>query len=584
MKNTGQLAMELEKGEDYSNFEFPNLSGEKFVSLDTETTGLDVYGGDRVFAFCMGTKDKEWYIPIRQKGGMNVDEQNTLSFIRDICSDKSKKIIMANATFDLGMIRAENIEVEAQVLDVFAAANVFDNRLVKIGLKDLARKIGFTTEEETLKDKYIKENNIEDWSYIPNDIMAPYGLADARLTYDVFSHYMSTFTSQELKLLNLESRTTKVIFEMIWKGLRMDWDYVYQLGEELSTEMQLMQMKLMKHGVEPSRRETIIPFMKNEGLEIKARTPKGGISTDEDALAVYNHPVLNEVLAWRSVSKLYSTYVLNFISSSRNGIVHPKIWQNGTRTGRFSSNFQQLPKDDTRIKRSIIPRDGSLLWMCDLSQMEYRVFAALAEDETTISHYRENPTLDYHQMMADRLGITRQEGKTANFAILYGAGAKKLAVMLGCSVSAAYNILNKYKIEVPAIDKLRDKLERELRTSGYIRTPSGRKYYVEFDSSYKAVNYYVQGYCSDMIRYAMCQISDRFKEFGYSADITLQIHDELMGESDIRVFKDVIELVNNKMSSFGSLSVPILADPQYALNMGSPIEWNLEEFKKEYGR
>ena len=579
MKTNGQLPMELEPQEE---FVFPNLDNEKFVSLDTETTGLDIYGEDVLFAFCIGTKDKEWYLPIRQRGGQNVDEQQTLNFVRDLCSDPKKKIIFANASFDLGMLRKEGIEVAGQVIDVFAAAHIYDNRLVKTGLKELARKVGFNTPEETAKDEYIRANKIEDWSYIPNDIMSPYGKADARLTYDLLMYYLRTFTSQEMKLLNLESRVSKIIFEMVDYGLYMDWDYISQFGEELSVEMQLLIVKLMAHGVEPSRRETIIPFMKREGLKITKLTPKGGISTNSEALETYNNPVLNDVLKWRSISKLYATYVLNFINSNRNGVVHPKIWQNGTVTGRFSSNFQQLPKGDIRVKKAIIPREGNLLWLCDLSQMEYRVFAALSGDEVTIKRYQENPDLDFHQLTADRLSVTRSEGKQLNFAILYGAGPKKLAEMLNIKQQDANDLLNKYYVEVPAIDKLRQRMENELSANGYIRTPSGRKYYVEFNSNYKAVNYLVQGFCSDMIRYAMCGIADEFKSLGHS-HITLQIHDELVGESPIDNFAEGINLVSEKMIGFKSLSVPMVADPSYGKNMGEKQIWNLKEWQEEHG-
>ncbi|MBP5274316.1 MAG: DNA polymerase I [Abditibacteriota bacterium] len=323
--------------------------------------------------------------------------------------------------------------------------------------------------------------------------------------------------------------------------------------------------------------------------------PKKGSarSTGEEILSqlVSEYPVCGEVLRYRELAKLKSTYAdaLAGLVDPKTGRIHTNFNQTVTSTGRLSSsrpNLQNIPvKTETgrQIRRAFVAAEGFTLISADYSQVEFRLLAHITRDPWLIEAFREGR--DFHtEAAAGLFGVERSEvtpdmrrrAKTLNFAILYGMAEFTLAGQLGCSVKEAKEITEKYFARFPLVKKTTEKILADAAETGYVKTIMGRRRYVpEINSKNRqtrlaaeraAVNMPFQGSAADIIKKAMINLEKSLKNT--DSKLLLQIHDELVVEAPYQKWKETAAIVKKEMESAYGLLVPLICDVKQGSSLG----------------
>lgn len=330
-------------------------------------------------------------------------------------------------------------------------------------------------------------------------------------------------------------------------------------------------------------------------LDPKAkRTVRGSYPTDEATLAALadKHPIINEILEFRAVKKLLSTYIEPFPSyvSPITGRVHTTFNQALTSTGRLSSsnpNLQNIPIRTERgkeIRKAFVAGtpDGVVV-SADYSQIELRIMAHLSQDKHLIQAFRDG--VDVHTATAEKIfGIPhdqvtpeqRRVAKTANFGIMYGISSFGLSQRLGVSRSEAKKLIDDYFAAFPAIRSFIDDTVAAARENGYVETLFGRRRYlpdinaknatVRALAERNAVNAPIQGTAADIIKMAMIGVDRKMTEAGLKSRMVLQIHDELLFDTVHDEVRTLMSIVKDQMENVASLSVPLTVECNYGKN------------------
>ena len=387
----------------------------------------------------------------------------------------------------------------------------------------------------------------------------------------------------------IESPLIDVLLNMENGGIKLDKRIVQKLAREINKELlqltkRIHQLAGEEFNLNSPRQLEAILFEKLK-LPAKKRT-KTGHSTDVEVLKklVKYHKLPQLMLDYRQLSKLKSTYIgpLPKLIDPGTGRLHTTFNQVGTATGRISSsnpNLQNIPvKSDLgrRIRRAFVPEGPDKLFLgADYSQIELRILAHFSGSGSLIDAFQRDE--DIHIQTAREIfgaeNITadlRRRAKMVNFGIIYGMGARALAVNLGISFAEAQEFIDAYFNRYPGVaDYIKGQLQ-EARENGYVVTMFGRKRIIPELSSSRpqiesfgkriAINTPIQGTAADIIKMAMINIYRRIKSEGLPARMMLQVHDELIFE----VFKDQIDKIKNmvkqEMEGVVSLKVPLKVD------------------------
>ena len=322
---------------------------------------------------------------------------------------------------------------------------------------------------------------------------------------------------------------------------------------------------------------------------------KTGFSTNVDVLEelAHVHPLPAEILKYRTLAKLKSTYIdaLPEMINPATGRLHTSLNQTVAATGRLSSsepNLQNIPirtEVGREIRRAFTAEPGSSLLSADYSQIELRVLAHLSGDPALITTFLEDE--DVHTRTASEVfglppeEITsemRRKAKAVNFGIIYGISAFGLAQDIGVSNIEAKRYIESYFARYPKVREFLDRTIREAKEKGYVTTLFGRRRFIpEIVSSTAAVRNFgertavntpIQGTAADLIKLAMIRIQARLKKEGLSAAMILQVHDELVFEAPDGELDSLKRLVREEMEGVIELSVPIKVD------MGSGKNWD----------
>ena len=313
---------------------------------------------------------------------------------------------------------------------------------------------------------------------------------------------------------------------------------------------------------------------------------KSGYSTNADVLEelkVY-HPVINEILEYRTVAKLKSTYCDGLVKViDSDGRIHSSFNQTETRTGRISStepNLQNIPVRTERgreFRKFFTAKDGYVLVDADYSQIELRVLAHVADDENMINAFKNN--WDIHKSTAAKVFnmpedfVTpemRSKAKAVNFGIVYGIGAFSLSKDINVSVKEADKYIKEYLSHYSGIDRYLKSVVEQAKNDGYVTTMFGRRRYLpELTSSNHnlrafgervAKNMPIQGTAADIIKIAMIKVDERLKKEGLKARLILQVHDELIVEAPEDEALQAAQILSEEMQNAVKLKVPLPAD------------------------
>lgn len=323
-------------------------------------------------------------------------------------------------------------------------------------------------------------------------------------------------------------------------------------------------------------------------LDSKAKkTKKGQYVTSEEVLENLRSlsPVVDYILKYRGMKKLLSTYIdsLPTLINNSTGHIHSSFNQAVTATGRLSSsnpNLQNIPvrgDDGKEIRKAFIPDEGQVFFSADYSQIELRLMAHLSGDKNMIEAFLEGDDIHaataakiYHKNIADVTADERRKAKTANFGIIYGISAFGLSQRMGVSRSEAKDLIEGYFRTYPQIRDYIENCKEKAKRDGYVETIFRRRRYLPDINSHNAVvrgyaernavNAPIQGSASDIIKIAMVNIYNRFRNEGLRSKMILQVHDELNFSVLPEERERVEEIVRFEMEHSYSLRVPLKAD------------------------
>ena len=398
----------------------------------------------------------------------------------------------------------------------------------------------------------------------------------------------------KLKEIQADELYTKVEMPLLYvlasmekKGVLIDTKILKQMSEELGQLLSLSEEKIYKlsgekFNINSPKQLQVILFDK---LKLPTgRKTKEGYSTDVEVLSylAQSHELPAEILAYRSMAKLKSTYVdaLPALIDAQTGRIHTSYNQTATATGRLSSsnpNLQNIPirtLEGKRIRQAFIAAPGCELISADYSQIELRVLAHLSEDKTLIEAFKADEDI-HARTAADVFGVfpemvnadMRRQAKVINFGILYGMSAFGLAKELGVSQKIAQAYIDGYFDRYKKVRAYLDEILEGARRDGYVCTLLNRRRYlpelknkipsVRQFAERMAINTPIQGTAADLIKIAMINVAQLLKTKNMNAQLIMQVHDELVLEAAGKEKDEVMALVKKEMEEVIKLKVPL---------------------------
>ena len=439
---------------------------------------------------------------------------------------------------------------------------------------------------------------------VPEEETTPSRIAEVVITGmlgEVIWKEMADMRLQEL-YLTMEEPLLKVLSDMEMEGVKIDLTQLRRYAAGLTAQMNEIQDRIREMAGDPelnilSPKQIGVLLFEKLNLDPKIK-PKKGVRitypTDEETLSALadKHPIINEILEYRGIRKLLSTYIEPFPTfiSQQTGKVHTTFNQALTATGRLSSskpNLQNIPIRTERgkeIRKAFVPsRPDGVIVSADYSQIELRIMAHLSCDSHLIEAFRNGQ--DVHAITAAKIfGIDladvtpdqRRIAKTANFGIMYGISSFGLAQRLKIGRAEAKKIIEDYFANFPAISTYIEDTLTVARENGYVETIFGRRRYlpdltskngtVRALAERNAINAPIQGTSADIIKLAMISVARRIKEEGLQSKMVLQIHDELVFDAVLSETGRLEEIVREEMENIVTLSVPLTVECNHGNN------------------
>ncbi len=558
------------------------LSKSEEFGIDTETTGLDIFK-EKLVGLSLGTETESIYVPLTHQVGKNYE--GDIKEIEEIL--ETKKLYGFNAKFDMKVLKLHaDLDIKAEWCGYLAA-----------------RLMNSAEQQNSLKALYVKyiDENDEDYSYaelfkMPFDkydprVVGGYAAVDAIKHLKLAKWQMKNISESDMKLMRqLELPLTHDLVKIELTGIKLDVEWTNALDMTLTQELDEIKAEFDKlyPGFNPGS-----PKQVAELLYDKLKLPMiQGRGTGAGILEQLDHPLVEQILKYRKIAKMISTYAGKMVAESDNGIIHTTFNQYGADTGRFSStgpNLQNIPRD-TRFRKMFTAREGHMLVSCDYSQQEVYILASLADDQTMKDAYLKG--MDFYAYMAsivfnipyeqcDKGGShahLREQMKSVVLGINYDMGISTLAKDIGKTIPETRAIYNKFFETAPAIKPFRQRRLDFAIKHGYVETILGRKrqlsalHLPDFESDDKEVERYlntltneyaisklikdaraegievidrraqkayetrqvvnsaVQGSAADMTKLAIivAMRDEKLKELG--CKILLQVHDEIIAE------------------------------------------------------
>ncbi|MBV9659579.1 MAG: DNA polymerase I, partial [Acidimicrobiales bacterium] len=384
----------------------------------------------------------------------------------------------------------------------------------------------------------------------------------------------------------VERPLVRVLAEMEEVGVRVDVPVLEELASELASEARRLERHIQDlAGADfvvnstPQLREILFGKL---GLTPQKKT-KTGYSTDAQTLEKLRgeHPIVEELLRYREVEKLRSTYGESLLAEvGPDGRIHATFNQTVARTGRLSSdqpNLHNIPirsEEGRRFRRCFIPSDGCRFLVADYNQIELRVIAHLAEEPALIESFQAGT--DIHNVTASRIyGVApddvtiamRSKAKMVSYGLAYGMEAYGLASRLAIPVDEATQILRAYWAAFPAVRAYMDRVVAEARDRGYTETLFGRRrlipelqsgrYQVRSAGERQAMNAGIQGLAADIFKVALVRLDGRLRPAELSSRLVLQVHDEVILEVPPDEAEAAAAAVIDAMTGAAELRVPL---------------------------
>lgn len=566
--------------------------------FDTETTDINAFEAEIVGLAISYNINEAYYIPLPED---QEECKSILNDFREVFENEKIAKVGQNLKYDITVLLSYGIEVRGTIFDTMLAHYLIDPD-TRHNLDTLSESyLNYTPVSiETLIGKKGKnQGNMRDVD--PKEV-AEYAGEDADITLQLKHKLARELKSyNQEKLFNeVEVPLVKVLSDMEVSGVKVDRDTLKEISDELGTAALETQEKIFEiagteFNVGSPKQLGEVLFDKMKLVEKPKKTKTGQYATGEEILSqlANEHDIASLILDFREYQKLKSTYVdaLPELISKKDGRIHTSYNQAVAATGRLSSanpNLQNIPirtEKGREIRKAFIARDEDhVLLSADYSQIELRIMAAFAEDESMLNAFKNG--IDIHSTTASKIfkvdlesvdSDMRRKAKVANFGIIYGISAFGLSQRLSIPRKEAAALIEAYFEEFPNVKKYMDDIINDARENEYVETIMGRRRYLRDINSRNqtqrgfaernAINAPIQGSAADMIKVAMIKIHDFMIEEKMKSKMILQVHDELVFD----VNKKEIDILKAKVEDIMKNAIPMKVAME--IGMGTGVNW-----------
>ena len=529
-----------------------------------------------------------------------VDINNKINEFKEILENKNIKKVGIDLTKTYILCKQEDITLDGIYYDIKVAAYILNPTNNKLQIENLIMNYLEIDLSELIQEERQEQINLFetiDTNKENEKQKEKYCLHVAAI------NKIREMTEKELKEINaidlfynIDMPTVEVLSNMQWNGMYVDVEELNQFGKELTERIE--QLTKIIHEMAGEEFNINSPKQLGEILFEKMKLPvikktKSGYSTDVDVLEKLKKedPIIEEILEYRQLNKLNSTYVegLKPYINPKTKRIHSFFHQTITATGRISStepNLQNIPTRfelGKRVRKVFKPEEGKVYIDADYSQIELRVLASISEDEHMVKAFKNGE--DIHKQAASKVFKTpleevtkeqRSSAKAVNFGIVYGISDFGLGEQLGIGRKKAKQYIEDYLTEYAGINKFMEDIKEKAKEQGYVETLFNRRRYIpELKSSnYNvrqfgervAMNTPIQGTAADIMKIAMKNVLKEIKNRNMKSKIILQVHDEMMIEAPIEEKEEMQKIMKEAMESAIDLKVPLIAEFSQANN------------------
>ena len=531
--------------------------------FDNEPLGVSLYNSNNAY-----------YIPFNDF----LKRKDLLNNV--ICTYDLKKLYVT--------LKQNNIELEKEIFDTSLAAYLLEYN-VKEDVASLAMscdyEIPFTLEAYAKKE-------------LPSiDEIAKTAVLKAKFLYETKDKFYNELKEKDLLDLfeNIELKLAIVLGKMEYNGIYVSREELKEMGEELQIKMDTVSRNIYNlagttFNINSPKQLGEILF---EKLNLKhGKKTQSGYSTASEVLVKLKneHPIINEIIEYRMLSKLYSTYIEGLLNTiSEDSKIHTIYSQITARTGRLSSlepNIQNIPvryELGKKIRKAFKPSPNSVILSADYSQIELRILSAIANIEVLINAFKNN--IDIHTKTASDIfkvdieSVTsdmRRIAKAVNFGIIYGISSFGLSENVGITPKEAKVFIDNYLETYPGIKTYMENIKKEAYEKGYVKTLFNRirtipeiknaNYMIRQQGERIALNTPVQGTSADIIKKSMIEIQEKLEEKNLKTKMIIQVHDELIFDCPNEEVEEVTNLITDIMENTCKLTVPLKVEVNSGTN------------------
>ncbi len=591
---------ELILSEDDFSALISKLSSSEYFVFDLETNSLD-YMEAQIVGFVFLINKNSYYLPVAHDyldAPVQMSRSRVLSSLKPILESSTIGKIGQNLKYDAHVLANINIDLNGIRDDTMLKSYCLDSVASRHNMDDLALHY---LDHKTIQYSDVAGSGKKQLTFNQVNIeeAMPYACEDVIVTNELnnlFESKLQPFPKLLALYKNIELPLIKVMLRLERNGAMLDEASLFNQQNEIKKEMMKIQTKAYEIAGDefnlesPKQIQQILFSDEGFGLEPKKKTAKGQPSTNEEALKLLDHPLVDLIMSYRTLTKLNSTYLeaLPKQINRRTGRLHTSYHQAVTATGRLSSskpNFQNIPirtEQGAKIRSAFIAEKGNIILAADYSQIELRIMAHISGDQNLIEAFNKNE--DVHRSTAAQVFETeismvtkdqRRKAKAINFGLIYGMSPFGLAKQIDVSRTEAKQYIDGYFENYPGVLKFMEETKEKAKSQGYVETVLGRRLYLpQINSKNKmlqqhalrtAINAPMQGSSADIIKKAMLDIQSWIDKENLKIKMFMQVHDELVFELDAKMSDAYAIDIKALMSNALKLSIPLEVD----VGMGS---------------
>lgn len=544
----------------------------------------DNYHYADIIGFAIVNETGRYYLPV--KTALESEE------FKKWAEDESSQKIVYDAKRSEVSLRHHGIHLKGAEFDVALASYILNPSESPDDLAAIAKQHGFliVQSDEAVfgkgaKRKIPEETKLAEHLVRKADVLVA---LKEKLEQDLWDNDQHDLFS------SLEMPLSLVLADMEYQGVKLDMVRLENMGEEIKARLAEIETKIFELAGEQfninSPKQLGVILFEKLGLPVAKKT-KTGYSTSADVLEklASKHKIIEEILNYRQLGKLQSTYIegLQKIVNKETNKVHTRFNQALTATGRLSStdpNLQNIPirlEEGRKIRQAFVPSERDwVIFAADYSQIELRVLAHIAGDEKLIDAFRNDMDIHtktamevFHVGKEEVTSNMRRHAKAVNFGIVYGISDYGLSQSLNISRKEAGEFIERYLESYPGVKEYMDEIVKDAKAKGYVQTLLHRRRYIpeitarNFNlrsfAERTAMNTPIQGSAADIIKKAMIDMAERLREEGLKTRLLLQVHDELIFEAPQDEIERLKKIVPEVMENAIDLKVPLKVDFSY---------------------